>query len=500
MVPFAAGDSILTTTPTRIGDYIVHRALGVGGMGRVFEAEEHLSKRRVALKVLRDELAASEAGRRRFIAEMSILSGLDSPHIVRCLHCTEVDGQLLIALEYLDGQTLRARLEQASPGGLPWAEVVGIAVQIVRALVTAHGSRPPIIHRDLKPENVMISASGHVKVLDFGIAKMVDEAQQNNTTHSIGTLQYMSPEHIDAQTLDGRADLFSLGLVMWELLVGYPPFRSDSPRELLDMICTKPAPAMPAQSPPVPFELAQLIEQLLAKRPEQRPASAAEVLARLEAIAAPASAEVRVAQPDVAATPAPNVSRPQFDTVAIVARAEGSPKRSSLVVGVAVVAVVLVLAGVAGLWLNGKSGPESKTAAVDVPAKVEPPPTPVVEPAPAPVPLTFADLLPAPESSPEQAELVATSSHKAGFQALDKGDNRGAFAHFARAAANDLVQWKHPYNMACASARAGDMEEEARLSLEAAILRNPEETRTKARREADFEPLRNAAWFQALVR
>jgi hypothetical protein len=146
--------------------------------------------------------------------------------------------------------------------------------------------------------------------------------------------------------------------------------------------------------------------------------------------------------------------------------------------------------------------PVRKSSGADEGASAKAQPRPSSDPTTVPakvVPRVFTDLLPAPESSAEQAEIVATFSHKAGFKALEQHDYQGAFRHFARAAANDLVHWKHPYNMACTAARAGDMEAEARLSLNAAIRRDPEATRAKARRESDFDSIRDTPWFRALI-
>lgn len=275
----------LATDRRRIGDFLVRRLIGEGGMGKVYEAEERLSKRRVALKVLHRELARSEAGRRSFVNEMAILASLDDPHVVRCLHCTEVDGELVMALEYLEGETLRERMNRE--GALAWDTVVAIASQIAAALDAAHGNEQPIIHRDLKPENVMLvgqqqQGGVRVKVMDFGIAKVM-QAVAGNTTHSVGTLQYMSPEQIDAHPLSPRSDLYALGLVMWELLAGHPPFAAESPRVLLDKLCTEPAPPLPAEARRgLPRGVEQLVDQLLEKDPGDRPADAAEVCDRLE--------------------------------------------------------------------------------------------------------------------------------------------------------------------------------------------------------------------------
>lgn len=267
----------------RIGEYLVRRLIGEGGMGKVYEAEERLSKRRVALKLLRQELSRSPDGRRLFLNEMTILSNLDHPNIVRCLACSETEGQLVMTLEYLEGKTLRQVLTERAR--LPFTEAVGIAVQIASALDAAHRQDPPIVHRDLKPENVMVLAGGKIKVMDFGIAKVL-LAISKTTTQSVGTLQYMSPEQIDAAGVDARSDLYCLGLVLYEMLAGRPPFDSASPRELLNMQCTEPPPPLPADvRSKLPRGVERLLLTLLEKSPEDRPASAHEVLATLDPFA-----------------------------------------------------------------------------------------------------------------------------------------------------------------------------------------------------------------------
>jgi serine/threonine protein kinase len=263
-----------------IGEYRVGRLLGEGGMGKVFEAEERLSGRKVALKVLRPELARSEPARRLFENEMTVLSRLDHPNIVRCLACAEVSGDLVMALELLEGRTLRNLM--LDEGALPWERAVGIVAQMASALSAAHEHAPPIVHRDLKPENVMVLAADTIKVTDFGIAKVL-AALGSKTTHSVGTLQYMSPEQIDAGPIDGRSDLYALGLVFYELVAGRPPFESSSPRELLNLQCTAAPPPLPEPvRRALPRGLERLLFELLAKSREDRPASAADVLHELE--------------------------------------------------------------------------------------------------------------------------------------------------------------------------------------------------------------------------
>ena len=309
----------------RIGEYLVRRLVGEGGMGKVFEAEERLSKRRVALKVLRTELARSEEGRRLFLNEMTILAHLDHKNIVRSLACTEVDGQLVMALEFLEGQTLRGLITDQSR--LPWSEAVGIAVQVASALSAAHRQEPAIVHRDLKPENIMILGDGTVKVMDFGIAKVL-QALSKTTTHSVGTLQYMSPEQIDAAAIDGRSDLYCLGLILYEMLSGHAPFESPSPRELLNLQCTQPPPPLPEEvRRGLPRGVEKLLFELLEKAPDDRPASADDVLHELEpfapagASAAPARSRAvartlpsQAATTPVSADSAPSTSARSGDT------------------------------------------------------------------------------------------------------------------------------------------------------------------------------------------
>jgi serine/threonine protein kinase len=267
-------------TMESLGAYRIERLLGEGGMGKVYEAEERLSGRRVALKVLRPELARSEPARRLFGNEMSILARLDHPNVVRCLACAEIDGELVMALELLEGRTLRQLL--ATDDALDWQRALSIVQQIASALRAAHEHEPPIVHRDLKPENVMILADGTIKVTDFGIAKVL-AALGSATTHSVGTLQYMSPEQIDASPIDARSDLYALGLVLYELLTGRPPFESSSPRELLNMQCTKTPPPLPdSVRRALPRGIERLLFELLEKSPDERPGSAADVLHAIE--------------------------------------------------------------------------------------------------------------------------------------------------------------------------------------------------------------------------
>lgn len=385
-------------------------------MGKVYEAEERLSKRRVALKVLAPELSRSEDARRMFLNEMTILAQLDHPNIVRSLASTEVDGDLVMALELLDGQTLRQHL--AEHGRLPWSEAVAVTAQVASALSAAHRQEPAIIHRDLKPENLMVLSTGRIKVMDFGIAKVL-QAISASTTHSVGTLQYMSPEQIDAEPVDARSDLYSLGLILYEMLAGRPPFESPSPRALLDLQCTAEPPPLPDQvRGSMPRGVEKVLVQLLRKAPDERPASAEDLLTALEPFGtaddaiqisrqssrestrsnddqeelageaaerdgggdakASIGADTSAVRPATARAPssssiAMDTGRPAvqpLDTVALIERAERPRELST---GTALIAIILlcVLAGVATyLWrVNSADGAEaSERASVSAPS------------------------------------------------------------------------------------------------------------------------------------
>jgi serine/threonine-protein kinase len=294
----------------QMGEYLVRRLIGEGGMGKVYEAEERLSKRRVALKILHAELSKSEHARRLFMNEMQILARVEHPNIVRSLASIEVNGELVMVLEFLDGRTLRRVIGER--GKLPWQEAVAIVAATAQALAAAHGQSPAIVHRDLKPENIMVLSDGTIKVMDFGIAKVVEAMNQTNT-QSVGTLQYMSPEQIDAHTIDHRSDLYCLGLIFYELLEGRPPFVSSSPRQLLNLQCTaEPPPLSDEVRRGLPKGVEDLVFHLLEKAPEDRPYLAEDVITRLEPFipaggAAP-GATLRGSQPG--ASPRPRGSQP----------------------------------------------------------------------------------------------------------------------------------------------------------------------------------------------
>jgi eukaryotic-like serine/threonine-protein kinase len=293
-------------TVQQIGKYTVVGVLGEGGMSTVYEAEDPESKRRVALKVLEAGLGASPRVRELFIAEMAILDRIRHPHVVGFLESIEVDGRLVMVLELLRGETLRELLRRCSR--LAWPEATAMISQVLGGLSAAHSQQPPVVHRDLKPENIMITVDRTVKVMDFGIAKVIREGTRATT--DVGTLEYMCPEQIEGMVIDQRADLYNVGLILYEMLTGAPPFRSQSTRELLNAQCTAPPPALPPEvAQAVPASLVQLMLHLLAKSPQQRPSSAEEVLRRLDAIVlAPGPSAMSMAGPTATSSGAARLS------------------------------------------------------------------------------------------------------------------------------------------------------------------------------------------------
>ena len=384
----------------RIGEYLVRRLVGEGGMGKVYEAAERLTERPVALKVLRPELSQSVEGRRMFLNEMRILAQLEHPSVVRSLASFEADGQLVMVLELLEGRTLRQEL--TTRGRIPWTEAVEIVSQIAEALAAAHAHE--IVHRDLKPENVMLVGADAIrlKVMDFGIAKVL-EAARATSTQSLGTLQYMSPEQIDARAVDARSDLYALGLVFYEALSGGPPFRSASPRELLNLQCTaEPAPLDEEARRGLPRGVETLLRALLEKDPDARPSSANEVLERLAPLrpaelATPASPRTRrtpeagasegveassatsatrpVSQAGGARTP-PSSSTlrsaravPKSDTIALL-EAANAPREISAPLAILLVVTLSILAAVVTVLLRSRVTDEGSGVRAD-PAGVQ---------------------------------------------------------------------------------------------------------------------------------
>ncbi|MEM9596814.1 MAG: protein kinase [Acidobacteriota bacterium] len=267
----------------RLGPYRVVRRVGAGAMGQVYEAEDTRLGRRVALKILAPEWLHSPSVRKRFLREARAASALDHPNI-----CTLHDlgegpsGELFLVMPFYPGETLA---EKIAGGPLGVDEARTLAIQVARGLDQAHAAG--IVHRDVKPANVIVTDRGEAKILDFGIAKVSDDANLTRTGTSPGTPAYMAPEQIGEGAVDARADLWALGVMLYEMLAGHRPFRSDGGKGVVLSILGRDPEPLGQIRPEVPEALAAVVSKLLVKNPDHRYASAAEVLADLESGTAP---------------------------------------------------------------------------------------------------------------------------------------------------------------------------------------------------------------------
>jgi tetratricopeptide (TPR) repeat protein/tRNA A-37 threonylcarbamoyl transferase component Bud32 len=272
--------------------YTIERELGAGGMATVYLAEDVKHRRKVAVKVLRPELAAT-LGPERFNLEIKIAAQLSHPHILPVLDSGEAGGFLYYVMPYIEGESLRDRLTRQ--GDLPVADAVRILAEVTDALAHAHGRG--VVHRDMKPDNVMITGR-HALVMDFGVAKAVSEAGAGTMTRgagglttagmALGTPSYMAPEQAAADpNVDHRADLYALGAMGYEMLTGRPPFTGRTPQEVLAAHLTQRPEPVTASRPAIPGPLNIAIMRCLEKRPSDRYQTAEELLAVLEPIGTP---------------------------------------------------------------------------------------------------------------------------------------------------------------------------------------------------------------------
>ncbi len=257
-----------------VNSYQITDKLGAGGMGVVYKALDTRLDRIVALKFLPPELEADEKTRTQFLREARAASALDHPN-VGTVHAIEetAEGVSFIVMAYYDGETLAQRIRH---GPLPQAQAISIALQMARGLAEAHSHN--IIHRDIKSSNAIITRQGVVKIVDFGLARAIQSASATLSTEISGSAAYMSPEQALGKPLDQRTDLWSLGVVLYEMLTGRFPFQGDTmPAMLMGVVNSPPAPLAD-----VPVELQEVVYHALAKDPARRYQTAIQLLADLE--------------------------------------------------------------------------------------------------------------------------------------------------------------------------------------------------------------------------
>jgi hypothetical protein len=262
----------------RLGGYRVLRQLGAGGMGLVLLVEDPALQRRLALKVLRPDAARADHAHQRFLREARAAAALTHDHVIPIYHVGEDRGVPFLVMPFLDGEPLDARLKRDRK--LPPAEAVRIAREIAEGLAAAHAKG--LIHRDVKPGNVWLEGpAGRARLLDFGLARPAAATGLTREGELLGTPGYLAPEQAGGGKVDARADLFSLGVVLYELLTGRRPFRGGDVLTILSALATHEPPPPHVLDPTLPPALSALVAQLLAKRAEDRPASAREVADRL---------------------------------------------------------------------------------------------------------------------------------------------------------------------------------------------------------------------------
>lgn len=260
------------------GQYRLEREIGRGGMGIVYCARDERLERLVAVKTLPPHLAGDGLVRDRFLREARTAASLSHPNIVPVHRADEIDGQVFFVMGFVDGESLAHVVQRL--GALPAEQLLPVLRDVVDALGYAHTRG--VIHRDIKAENILLdSATGRAMVTDFGIARVAESAPMTATGTVLGTVTYMSPEQVAGDTLDGRSDLYSLGVLAFYALSARFPFESQTPSAVLVAHVTKQAPRLHDVAPQVPVPVAELVDRLLRKNPAERFANAEEVLERL---------------------------------------------------------------------------------------------------------------------------------------------------------------------------------------------------------------------------
>jgi eukaryotic-like serine/threonine-protein kinase len=300
------------TSGQRIGPYQMVGQIGAGGMGEVYRAHDTRLNRDVAIKVLPSSFSSDPDRLRRFAQEARAAAALNHPNILAIFDIGDWDGAPYIVSELLLGETLRERLKN---GALPARKTVEYALQIARGLAAAHDKG--IVHRDLKPENIFLTESGHLKILDFGLAKLTQAEQSDSTPDAatvqvatdaglvMGTAGYMSPEQVRGKPADQRSDLFAFGAILYEMISGKRAFHGDSPADTMSAILKEEPPELSESARNVAPALERIVRHCLEKNPAQRFQSASDVAFSLEALTEISTASKSGAQ----AIPAPEPAR-----------------------------------------------------------------------------------------------------------------------------------------------------------------------------------------------
>jgi len=381
-----AGATVIGST---LKHYKILKLLGKGGMGEVYLATDTHLDRQVALKTLPVDVARNPERRARFEREAKVVAALNHPNIVTIYSVEEHEGIGFITMELVEGKSLA---ELIPAGGLPLSRVFDIAIPLADALAVAH--RKGVTHRDIKPGNVMINDEGRVKVLDFGLAKLAEsvsdgEGEQTHlptataavTTEGkiLGTVAYMSPEQAEGKTVDSRSDIFSLGVVLYEMLTGHRPFHGDTPISTITSIMRDTPSPVGELKPGLPRHVARIVERCLAKQPDRRYQAALDVRNELEGLRSeidsgqmeavsstpttpPSPASHTTTSPISGASFPPGMADSQMSTS--IPPAQRTPRNKTLLVAGLVVGAVLIAAAASVLWSRLQPTPSSGAATV----------------------------------------------------------------------------------------------------------------------------------------
>jgi serine/threonine protein kinase len=356
-----------------ISHYRVIELLGAGGMGDVYLAKDERLGRRVALKLLPEYLTDDASRVRRFEQEARAASALNHPNILTVYEIDQTGGRYFIATEYIEGVTLRRRL---GDGPIQLGEALDIAVQVAAALSKAH--QAGIVHRDVKPENIMVNGDGHVKLLDFGLAKYnpgfipVDaDAPAADVTHTapgllMGTTAYMSPEQARGLAVDERTDIWSLGVVLYEMTVGHPPFAGRTESDVIVAVLDREPDFLDPKFVTAPAELGRIIRKVLQKEPEHRYQTVKDLALDSENLRRrwiDASAERTTDASPRADFGASSYASAETNTVSASARTVGGKRRGAVLRPVLAL-LVLAAAGIVGVTVWRTAGPDASTPPV----------------------------------------------------------------------------------------------------------------------------------------
>lgn len=287
-----------------ISHYKILAKLGEGGMGVVYKAQDTRLKRTVALKFLHPYTFDTEVARQRFIREAQLEAALDHPNICPVYEIDEQDGHIFMAMAYLEGKSLK---EMTAEGPLEIADAIDKSVQVARGLAAAH--EKGVVHRDIKCSNIMVNGGGHVRITDFGLAEVAGEGGISKVKVLLGSLPYMSPEQTRSEATDSRTDIWSLGVVLYEILTGKLPFQGDFEAAIIYSILNLEPPRLLEQRPGIHRELDHVVHRMIAKSPDERYQTADELIVALVAVRQAIDSDADpISKPSIAVLPFADLS------------------------------------------------------------------------------------------------------------------------------------------------------------------------------------------------